>query len=202
MRVCSKTKHVTLVTHNICKSQIHTLSALQSNKKESLSSSVLIYSSKRYWNKRNQFRLTRKQRSKRKEHERKYQNSYNDDSNWFPEVDVDTQTIPISMKAPPQNSNKVHKPLKLDDEFWKHWQSVEHSLNLESLYQEIEKNVNEIVNSFDYKLRFANPSDKSKVRLSIFGFFLNFLHCINMCIYHSYCRKYVNHSLHKFSHLI
>ena len=162
MTLCSKSGQVTLATHKLCKSQIHTLSALQWNRKES----VLIYFSKRYWNKRNQFRLTRKQRDKRKEHERKYQNSYNDDSNWFPEIDVDTQTIPTSMKPPSQiNPNKIHKPLKLDDEFWKHWQSVQDSLNLESLYQEIEKNVNEIINGFDYKVRFANPSDKSKVRL-------------------------------------
>jgi len=34
---------------------------------------------------------------------------------------------------------------------------------LQTLHQEIEKNVGEIVNSFDYKIRFANPSDRSKL---------------------------------------
>ena len=188
MKLSNKTRHVTFATHKLCKSHLHTLSTLQYNKNEFLNTSnskVLIYCSKRYWNKRNQFRLTGKQRSARKEHERKYANSYNEDSNWFPAVDVDTQTIPISMKPPPpQNAKTPHKPLKLDDNYWKYWESVEQSLNLESLYKEIEKNVNQIINSFDYKLRFANPSDKSKVHIIHticmlnminFGFFLNFL---------------------------
>lgn len=161
----AKARHVSQATNTLSKSHIHTLSLINYNCnhiKNGLPSGY-NYNSKRYWNKRNQFRLTKKQRHERKEHEKRFANSLHEDSNYFPEVDVDTQTIPISMKPPPQNSKTPHKPLKLDDNYWKHWESVEKSLNLESLHKEIESNVNQILSSFDHKIRFANPSDKSKV---------------------------------------
>ena len=127
------------------------------------SKEAYLINSKRFYNKKNQFRLTRKQRDARKDHEERFRNSLNEDSNYFPKTDVDTQTIPYPMKPPPQNSKVAHKPLKLEDNYWKHWEAVEESLDLQSLHQEIEKNVHEIINGFDHKIRFANPSDKSKV---------------------------------------
>ena len=164
MKSCIRTKHVTRFLLDVSQRPIHctALNVRHSGWNEN-SKLNLGYFSKRFYNDRNHFRLTRKQRKERKEHEKRFQNSIHEDSNYFEDIDVDTQTIPNAMKPPPSNSKTPHKPLKLDDIHWKDWDSVEQRLNLQSLRDEIETNVHQIVNGFGHKLRFANPSDKSKV---------------------------------------
>ena len=166
MKLSSRSKHVARTLYHLSNRNINCVAlSARRGRYGSNSGSDPVCISKRLYNDRNHFRLTRKQRKERKEHEKRFQNSIHEDSNYFEEIDVDTQTIPISMKPPSPNSKTPHKPLKLDDIHWRDWDSVEERLNLQSLHKEIETNVHEIVNGFGHKLRFANPSDKSKVRL-------------------------------------